>query len=189
MRALTRFRTEAEGVSAIEFALLAPAVLLLFMGAIELPRAYDVSQAVEQSTRTMADLVSRGMTDLSEVYAAGRAVADPHNIESARIVLTAFGVYSQDNVLRAKVCSSVAQNAAARTVGEPLRQPPAEYVDGDRYVTAEVELLYVPIFSVFPVLNNASFRKAVTWPVRNGTAVNGKPEVILPGGQACPSRP
>ena len=49
--------TDQSGVSAMEFALIAPVMILLFMGSIELPRAYTTGQHANRAARSMADLI------------------------------------------------------------------------------------------------------------------------------------
>ena len=62
---LLRFISCRDGVSAIEFSMIAPILLLVFMGSIELPRAYMIGKRLDNAATTMADLISRGSyTDL-----------------------------------------------------------------------------------------------------------------------------
>lgn len=184
---MRRFACSEDGIAALEFALIAPLLILILMGTIELPRAYGTSQGLSRSARTMADLISRGsVSTVDDVYAAGGAVTFPYDTAGAGIVLTALGVYQQGTVLVAKVCSSVARNSAARAVGSIIGAPPeAEMAVGSRYVMAETTLPYDPIFDIFPVLNALTFSEQVTWPMR-GTGSAGSTETILPGGKSCP---
>ena len=188
MRPVRRLAAGEDGIAALEFALLAPVLLLILMGTIELPRAYGTSQGLFRSVRTMADLISRGsVSTVDDVYAAGAAVTFPYNTTGAGIVLTAVGVYQQGNTLVAKVCSSVARNATARTVGSVIGAPPeSEQVTGARYVMAETSFTYTPIFNIFPALNGLTFARQVAWPLR-GTGSAGAAETILPGGRSCPA--
>jgi Flp pilus assembly protein TadG len=183
-----RFVTERSGVSAVEFALVAPVMILLFMGTIELPRAYTTGQHANRAARSMADLISRTSLTAQEVdgvYTTGRSMMAPYDATAAKIILTSAGVYQQkDGSFKAKVCSSTASNAqkyaASTDLGVP---PPSEAVDKARYVIAKMTIEYRPIFDIFPALTSFSFEKEVTWPIR---ATNGKP-IILPGGVTCPA--
>ncbi|MFC6742604.1 TadE/TadG family type IV pilus assembly protein [Methylobacterium tardum] len=87
---LIDFTASRNGVSAVEFSLIAPILLLMFMASIELPRAYMIGKRLDNATATMADLISRGnYTDLSPVFAALEAIANPYDVSRASIVLTA----------------------------------------------------------------------------------------------------
>lgn len=184
---MRRLLRDQDGIAALEFALVAPILLLILMGSIELPRAYGTSQGLLRSARTMADLISRGgAPNVDDVYAAGSAVTFPYNTTRAGIVLSAVGVYQQGGALVAKVCSSVARNAAPRDTGSVIGTPPeAEQTAGARYVMAETTFTYVPLFDVVPALRTLTFARQVSWPMR-GTGTAGTAETILPSGKSCP---
>ncbi|WP_245930788.1 TadE/TadG family type IV pilus assembly protein [Methylobacterium radiodurans] len=181
-----RFARARSGASAVEFAIIVPVLLGLFMAAVELPRAFSVAKRLDLAASTMADLISGTNPAVGEVYAAARAVATPYDIEAAGIVLTAAGVYLTDGVAVARVCSSAAQKDQARTVGSVIGPAPTGSAAGTRYVMAEVKMRYAALFRVFPTLSNWTFSYTTLWPVREGKAYWGNPEVVLPGGQPCP---
>jgi len=176
------------GVSAIEFAFIAPVLVILFMAAIEIPRAIATNNRLAQATIAMADLASKNdYADINDVYAAAQVVAAPYSLAGTGIVLTAGGVYQVGNDFVARVCSSVQSGDKARIVGSDIGPPPAgTALKGDRFVMAETRLSYRPLFSFFPVLNTLTFTGKAAWPVREGIATNGQAEVVLPGGKPCP---
>lgn len=186
MRIPLQHLRNADGIAAVEFALVAPFLILLLMGTVEFPRAYGISQGLEKAARTMADLISRGsLNSVDDVYAAGAAVTFPYDTSAARIVLTAVGVYAKGQGLVARVCSTAARNETAPAVDSELGDPiPSEAKAGARYVTAKVTYRYVPVFGIFPGLDQLTFTKTVSWPVR-GTGANSLAETVLPGGKAC----
>ena len=184
---LRRFALAEGGVSGVEFALIAPILVLMFMASIELPRAITTGRRASLATTTMADLISRtDTTDVSDIYAAAQAVSSPYDLSRAGIVLTAGGIYLDGLTPVAKVCSSVAQNDAPRPTGSTIGPaPPGTANPGDRLVMAEMRLPYTAVFGVFPVLNRWTFVVRKTWPVRAGKAYLGREEVVLPGGKPC----
>ncbi|APX85966.1 pilus assembly protein TadE [Methylorubrum extorquens] len=176
------------GVSAIEFAFIAPVLVILFIAAIEIPRAIATNNRLAQATIAMADLASKNdYADINDVFAAAQVVAAPYSLAGTGIVLTAGGVYQVGNDFVARVCSSVQLGDKARIVGSDIGPPPAGTASkGDRFVMAETRLSYRPLFSFFPVLNTLTFTGKAAWPVREGIATNGQAEVVLPGGKPCP---
>lgn len=62
MSRLKRFLECIQGVAAIEFALLLPFLAILILGATEVSRFILIRQKLEQTTSTMADLVTQGGT-------------------------------------------------------------------------------------------------------------------------------
>ncbi len=188
MRALARFRRDRSGATAVEFAFVAPVLIVILLGIVEIPRAYATSQALSRSARTLADLISRGsLADLDDIYAAGKAVAYPRDIGAARVSLTAVGVYARGASFVAKVCSSDARNVTRRAVGSEVGPPvEAEARAGARYVMAEISLDYAPLSNFFPSLNGLTLSKTVAWPVRT-TGQSTAVEAVLPGGKPCPA--
>lgn len=175
-----------DGVSAVEFALLAPILVIVFMAAIELPRAYTTARKIDRASRTMADLASRNsLSNLSDVYAAGASVMEPMNTSSAVMRLAAVGVYNNG---AARVCSSAANVGSPTPVNTSLgTAPPAYLTTGSRYVKADVSLTYSPIFTIFHSLVGLTITRSTIWPVRKGTMYSGDPEVVMPGGASCPA--
>ena len=185
---LIAFTGDRSGVSAVEFSLIAPLLILLFMGSIELPRAYMIGKRLDNATATMADLVARGTyTDLSPVFAALGAISNPYDVTRASVVLTAAGTYQSGAAATTQVCSSAESNGQVRATGSSLGSPPAGLDrGGDRFVTSEVTMPYRPVFPLVPGLVRYTYRYKKTWPVRSGKVYNGQSEVVLPGGSPCP---
>ncbi len=89
----------------------------MFMASIELPRAYMIGKRLDNATATMADLISRGnYTDLSPVFAALEAIANPYDVSRASIVLTAGGTYRPRPAPRPRRRSVRAPNPTGRPV-------------------------------------------------------------------------
>ncbi|CAO4146668.1 TadE/TadG family type IV pilus assembly protein [Methylorubrum aminovorans] len=189
IQALIRIGRAQGGASAVEFAFIAPVLLLLFVATIEIPRAIATNNRLAQATIAMADLASKSdYGDINDVYSAAQVVASPYSLSGIGIVLTAGGVYQSGNDFVARVCSSVQQGGTARAVGSDIGPPPAGTASkGDRFVMAETRLPYRPLFSFFPFLNDLTFTAKTVWPVREGIAKNGQVEVVLPGGNPCPA--
>ena len=186
--AFERFSRAQGGASAVEFAFLAPLLLLLFAAAIEIPRAFATNTLLAQATLAMADLISKNdYSDINDVFAAADVGAAPYTLSGAGIVLTAGGVYQVGNTFVARTCSSVQQRDKARIVGADIGPPPAGTASkGDRFVMAETRLTYQPLFAFFPLIKDMTFTGKAVWPVREGVARNGQAEVVLPGGKPCP---
>nr|WP_280142612.1 pilus assembly protein [Methylorubrum salsuginis] len=187
--AFARFAVAEGGATAVEFAFVAPMLMLLLVAAIEMPRAVATQNRLSQATTAMADLISRqDQTRIDDVYAAAPLVAAPYSVAGLGIRLTAGGVYQVGQDFVARVCSSVQQGMPARAVDSDLGPPPSGTgFKGDRFVMAETQLTYRPLFSFFPILNNLTFTGKAVWPVRDGVSYNGQPEVVLPNGKPCRS--
>lgn len=85
------FWKKQEGLAAIEFALVAPMLLLLFMGAVELSRYIIIAQKTEKAAYTMSDLVAQSETistgDLDILLLAAGEVMDPLDFSTGGYVI------------------------------------------------------------------------------------------------------
>lgn len=190
------------GVSAAEFALILPVMILLLFGAMEFARAVENYRKVTQLARTIADLTAQGdtknpisPTTMNDIFASSKLVLKPFDSSKAKVVVSAMGVNLATLDRKPYVCSSVASNTNARAVkafAEDLTVPAPLQSAGARYIFAEVVMPYTPILgsSLVKIFKNDGhfvFSVSMAWPVRGGAAYNSTaPEIILPGGSSCP---
>ncbi len=85
MRLLKRFRREAAGLAAVEFALVLPIAVAMLFGEFVLGEALSISRKVSIAARTVGDLVARN----GSIYE--RAADDDHErLHADRRALTAI---------------------------------------------------------------------------------------------------
>ena len=79
---LARLRSDESGVSAVEFALLLPLMLMLYLGTAEVSLGIGVDRKVTLTSRTVADLASQvssiSSADMSNILGAASSVIAPH---------------------------------------------------------------------------------------------------------------
>ena len=213
-----RFARTRDGVAAVEFAMILPLMLLLYVGMAELSRALANSRKVTLLSRTVSDLVARG-TNLSQdamkdVFGASGAVLAPFDDTGAVTKVSAVGVYKVGSDFKAYICSSWSRtgttDADGRKVGLASASPNFPAVpeafkqEGMRYVLTEVTMDYVPMLgtTLLTVLSqwakptfisqngNIPLQETTPWPVRAGQTYNSAvPEITLPGdNKACPAK-
>lgn len=80
-RRRTSFRRDERGTAAIEFALMAPILIVLQLGSVELVKAFEAQRRIAHVAAAMADVVSQGRTvsdaQLADAMAAGPVLVDP----------------------------------------------------------------------------------------------------------------
>jgi len=80
---LARFARDRRGVSAVEFALIAPILIAMYLGAAQLSLALSADRKVSNAALVVADLTAQRDTvnnaELADYFAAGRAMAAPFN--------------------------------------------------------------------------------------------------------------
>ncbi len=202
---VARLARDVAGVSAIEFALVIPMLVTLFVGLAELSHAFDNRRKLTLLARVVSDLTSQGDTQnpiaptlMSDILASSKLVLQPFDSSTVKIVVSTLGVDLIKYGLKPYVCSSVSSGSAtARTVGvaADLAMPAGFQTQGGRYVLSEVSMAYKPMlgatFAKFIPAASRGFSWTVSmpWPTRGGQpyGTNIYTEVVLPGGSACPS--
>ncbi|MCJ2093887.1 MULTISPECIES: TadE/TadG family type IV pilus assembly protein [unclassified Methylobacterium] len=194
---LARFRRDAGGIAAIEFAMILPLLITLYFGLTELVRAIDTGRKTTLYARTIADLSGRATngspttTDMAAIVNAAGSIMRPYPTTNVQVAIHAMGVESISGGLYGGVCSSYPQNARPVLTlngnsGLPATPATFQY-DGARYVLAEVTVSYAPIIgsklyqSIFGA-RGLVFSRQISWAQRLD-----KGEVVMPGGSKCPT--
>ena len=132
-----------DGLAAIEFAMLAPVLVALFLGSIELTDALDCKQKVTGMASTAADLIAQekqvASTDLANVYSAINSIVYPYPTTGLKIVITSL---VDNGTGGGRVAWSCAQNATARTVNANVTVPTGVITTGGSVILAEVTYPY-----------------------------------------------
>lgn len=78
---LKRFRQDQSGISAVEFALLAPLMILLYFGMVEVCQAYMAQKRMSHVTSMVADLTAQAQSvtrnDLTDIFNIGNQIMEP----------------------------------------------------------------------------------------------------------------
>ncbi|TRO88319.1 pilus assembly protein [Glycocaulis profundi] len=99
---LRTLRGDRRGVSALEFALLAPLMIALYAGVVQISLAIEANRKFNLSVNQVADLVSQATdvddSELYEYFAAGRVVMMPFDSEALRMRITSVRRDASGNV-------------------------------------------------------------------------------------------
>ncbi len=141
------FMREARGVAAVEFAFIAPIMLLLFVGTIELSAGISVNRKLSRLSSTVSDLVTQSQTltstDVTNIMNASAKVMYPYT-STVGIVLTGINI---DGSGTPKVAWSRAMNGTPLTVGATYANVPAKIKKPNTFlVAARVSTQYTPSF-------------------------------------------
>lgn len=151
-------RRDQRGVAAVEFALLLPVMLTMYIGSVEVSQSLNANRRVVLLARTIADLTTQSpklaAADLGGVVAAASAVLSPLSTVPAKIRITSIAISSSGSndpkvVNPASVCWSYQQGWTAYARGTVLSQtqlPSALRSEpGTSIIMAEVEYPYKPV--------------------------------------------
>ncbi|HEX5779772.1 MAG TPA: TadE/TadG family type IV pilus assembly protein [Xanthobacteraceae bacterium] len=147
LTALRRLMRERHGVSAVEFALILPIMITLFIGGSEITQGITIKRKVTIATRTIADLVSQDVSvtdaDLTAVFAATTTVLAPYPPGTLKMVISS--VYIDANNNASVVWSAGHNGATARTAGSSVTLPNGlNAFPKTSLLWAEAEYTYTP---------------------------------------------
>jgi Flp pilus assembly protein TadG len=144
-RVLRRFARDRKGVSAVEFALLLPLMMTLYIGGAEVSQAVSVSRKATLVARTVADLSSQssGITaaNMTNILDASAAVVSPFDASRLQVTVSQVKIDANNN---ATISWSVTRNGTARTVGETVTLPAGLVVANTYLIWSEVDYNYQP---------------------------------------------
>ena len=125
-RSLVRFIGDCRGVSAIEFALLLPVMLTLYLGSVEASQGVAADRKVKLIAHALADLSSQytdiTSADMSNILNAGTAIIAPYPTTNLKEVVSEISINAQGV---GTVVWSNTLNGTALTVGETVNVPPS----------------------------------------------------------------
>src|SRR6266581_2506861 len=144
---IVSFARDRRGVSAIEFAMLLPVMVTLYLGVVEVSRGVAIDRKVTLTTRTMADLASRvtsiNNADMTNMLNATSAVIAPYDESKVKVVLSAVNIDANGI---AKVGWSDTLHGSARAVGSTVTLPTVLAVPNTTLIWSEVSYSYNPTF-------------------------------------------
>jgi len=147
-----RLLRDRRAVSAVEFALLMPVMLTLFIAGNELSQALTIYRKVSHTGSALGDLVSQVATistsEMSNILAASTTIMTPYSASGVQLVVSAVN-YTTANGF--KTAWSVAQNSTAWTTNAtpPITIPSGLVSDGQQLIVTKVQYTYTSTFSVF----------------------------------------
>jgi Flp pilus assembly protein TadG len=142
---LKRFGCNQDGVSAVEFALLAPMMIGLYLGGVEISEGISVDRKVTLAAGAVANLAAQASTltvaDMTNVLDATSTILAPYSSSPLKIKVSCISIDANKN---ATVKWSVARNDTARATGSSISLPSALAVASTQLVYGEVSYTYTP---------------------------------------------
>lgn len=146
-RGIRGLRYNEQGISAVEFALIAPLLIILYLGAIELSLLMEVDRRVTQTSASLGDLTARLSTvtdsDMEEMFAAAKVLMEPYDATSAEMRISSI-VDNGDGI--PKVDWSDAHNVSPYTEGATVTLPSGIMPSPGSIIMAEVSFEYTSEF-------------------------------------------
>jgi Flp pilus assembly protein TadG len=132
-----------KGISAVEFALIAPLMVLIYFGCIELSLLMRVDRRVTTTASSLGDLTARLVTvsdaDMQELFNAASVTMQPYSADTARMRITSV-IDNGDGQTR--VDWSDGHNIPPYTKGALITVPAGLVPNPGSVIVAEVEFEY-----------------------------------------------
>jgi len=136
---------DQRGISAVEFALLLPLMVTLYLGVVEISQGISADRKVTLTARSIADLVSQttsiNNSDMTNSLNAATAVMAPFSDSKLKVTVSSITIDANG---KATVSWSDTKNGTARTVGSTVTLPTALVVANSSLIFSEVEYAYKP---------------------------------------------
>jgi len=176
---LSRFGGDRRGVSAVEFALLAPVMITFYLGCVEISDGVAADRKVSLTAAALANLSAQTTTisssDMTNILNAASAIIAPYNSANLQITVSCLSI---DANRAATVKWSATRNGTARSAGSTYTfdsSTSALDVASTQLILAEASYAYTPIvgtaISGTLTLSDRMFMSPrITTPDYNGTA-------------------
>lgn len=144
---LRSFKRDRDGASAIEFAILAPLLIALYLGCVEITDGIAADRKVTLTAGALANLTSQSQTitvaGMTNILNASAAVIKPYSVGNLAATITCLKI---DAAGVAKVKWSATLNGTARADGSTVTLPSADLAVPNSYlVWSEVNYNYTPV--------------------------------------------
>ncbi len=144
LRGLAR---DQRGIALLEFAIVLPVLVLLFVGGFQLMDAISAYRKVGKTVRTLADLTTQNTTitpgQADEILNAAQQVMTPYSLSNATLRISQVQL---DASSRATVSWSRALNGTALAPGTAMTLPPQLVAANKYYIYSEITYTYAPGF-------------------------------------------
>ncbi len=147
---LSRLVRNDTGVAAVEFALIAPILITLFLGAVEFSQAITVDRKLTALASSTADLVAQTEeiddTEMANIFQASTAILTPYGTGSLTVVVTGITI---DDSGSATVTWSDTYQGTARSIGSSVTLPAALVIDNTCLVMSETTYNFTSVVGQF----------------------------------------
>jgi Flp pilus assembly protein TadG len=141
---IKRIARDQRGVSAVEFALLAPVMVGLYLGCVEISEGVSADRKVSLTAAALANLTSQAQTltttDMSNILDASGAIIVPFSASLLKMTVTCLKIDANKNVT---VKWSVTRNGTADSGSMTI--PSALAVANSWLVLAKTSYAYTPV--------------------------------------------
>lgn len=173
---LARFRRDRRGVSAVEFAFIAPVMIGLYLGCVEISDGVAADRKVSLIVDALANLSAQVTTistsDMTNILNASGSIISPYSASNMTATLSCLKIDANKNVT---VAWSATLHGTARAVGSSVTIPSALQVANSQLLFGEATYAYTPtvgytITGTLTLSDHMYMAPRITAPAYNGTS-------------------
>ncbi|MEX0752384.1 MAG: TadE/TadG family type IV pilus assembly protein [Xanthobacteraceae bacterium] len=144
-RLARRFAGDARGVSAVEFALVLPLMMTLYLGGTEVSQAIAASRKATLVSRTVADLASQvssiSSSEMTNILNASSAIVSPFSPDKLKVTVSCVTIDANG---KATISWSQTLNGTVHGTGSSVTLPAALAVPNTSLIWGEAQYDYTP---------------------------------------------
>lgn len=145
---IERFSDDQRGIAIVEFALILPLIVLLYLGSVEVSQAIAIKRLVVHCASTVANLVTQypsisASQTMPDILTASSAVLTPYPVSNAVVRVSYITI---DGGGRATVTWSRALNGSALPAGQVITPPAALDRPNTSLVLGETTYSFNPVY-------------------------------------------
>ena len=148
---------DRRGVSAVEFAIIAPVMILLYVGIVEVGHLLTVYRRTSQVASTAADLTAQAKTvtksDIEDIEAAASSILTPYSTNPLKIVLSSVVADANND---GKIAWSCANRGGGRAEDSAFPVPPGLTEPDSSVIVAEITYSYEPLLGLTSIFSPGS---------------------------------
>ena len=172
-RGKKRRLADESGLAAVEFALLLPFLVLLYLGSVEIIQAILIQRQTTLTATTVANIVAQYTTisasqQMPDILNASTQILVPYPASNAVVVVSLVTI---DNSGKATVTWSQALNGAKRATGQSVTVPTALDVPNTVLILSETTYSYTPAVD-FLNMGTKSLYASIYMVPRASTTIN-----------------
>ncbi len=154
IRRIARFMRDRRAVSSVEFAIILPLMLVLYLGSAEVTQGIAIKRKVTLTAHTVADLSTQytaiDNAEMSNILNASSAIIAPYTAGNLQATVSELAINAQG---QATVVWSNSLNGTALAIGQSVNVPTALAVPNTYLILGQAQYTYSPTYGY--VLTNA----------------------------------
>ena len=135
-----------DGSAAVEFALIAPFLLTLYTGGVEVVLGILINRQVSLVASTVADITAQyttisASTDIPDILKASTQILAPYPTSNATVIISSISIDANG---KATIAWSKSLNTTARTAGSTIVLPASLATPNTSLILGEAKYTYAP---------------------------------------------